>query len=74
MAAELPWGSLKVVTMTGVDFMSSPGYFAIKSLLQELFIVFDRRVHSMEDGDIVSCCLFYRFLKLIFSTFLLFYS
>uniref|UniRef100_A0A0R3RWW2 MOR2-PAG1_N domain-containing protein n=1 Tax=Elaeophora elaphi TaxID=1147741 RepID=A0A0R3RWW2_9BILA len=52
VAAELPWGSLKVVTITGVDFASPPGHFAVKSLLQELFIIFDRRVHSIEDGDI----------------------
>ncbi|EJW82459.1 hypothetical protein WUBG_06628 [Wuchereria bancrofti] len=54
VAAELPWGSLKVVTTTGVDFSSPPGHFAVKSLLQELFIVFDRRIQSIEDGDIVS--------------------
>ncbi|KAK6100762.1 Cell morphogenesis N-terminal family protein [Brugia pahangi] len=52
VAAELPWGSLKVVTTTGVDFASPPGHFAVKSLLQELFIVFDRRIQSIEDGDI----------------------
>ncbi|EJD74055.1 SAX-2 protein [Loa loa] len=52
VAAELPWGSLKVVSMTGVDFSSPPGHFAVKSLLQELFLIFDRRIHSIEDGDI----------------------
>ncbi|VDK63731.1 unnamed protein product [Onchocerca ochengi] len=52
VAAELPWGSLKVVTTTGVDFASPPGHFAVKSLLQELFIIFDRKIHSIEDGDI----------------------
>lgn len=62
VAAELPWGSLKVVTLTGVDFASPPGHFAVKSLLQELFVVFDRKIHSIEDGDIVSIgCLFCRF-------------
>ncbi|VDO62189.1 unnamed protein product [Onchocerca flexuosa] len=53
VAAELPWGSLKVVSTTGIDFASPPGHFAVKSLLQELFIIFDRRIHSIEDGDIV---------------------
>lgn len=66
MAAELPWGSLKVVTLTGIDYSSPPGHFAVKSLLQELFTVFDRRVHSIEEGDIVCLgYLFYRFLKTV---------
>uniref|UniRef100_A0A915PVF0 Uncharacterized protein n=1 Tax=Setaria digitata TaxID=48799 RepID=A0A915PVF0_9BILA len=52
VAAELPWGSLKVVTATGVDFAAPPGHFTIKSLLQELFNIFERKIHSLEDGDI----------------------
>ncbi|VDK43262.1 unnamed protein product [Gongylonema pulchrum] len=52
IAAELPWGSLKVVAMTGIDFSAPPGHFALKSVLQELFTVFDRRIHNLKDIDV----------------------
>uniref|UniRef100_A0A183E4T1 Peroxidase n=1 Tax=Gongylonema pulchrum TaxID=637853 RepID=A0A183E4T1_9BILA len=43
---------LKVVAMTGIDFSAPPGHFALKSVLQELFTVFDRRIHNLKDIDV----------------------
>ncbi|VDN03343.1 unnamed protein product [Thelazia callipaeda] len=51
VAGELPWGSLKLVPASSVDYTVPPGHFAVKSLLQELFSVFDRKINFVEDSD-----------------------
>ncbi|KHN72892.1 Protein furry -like protein-like [Toxocara canis] len=51
VAAELPWGSLKLVSVSNVDYSVLPSQFAVKSLLQELFGLFDRKLQNILDDE-----------------------
>lgn len=44
VAAELPWGNLKVVQNMGVDFGILPAKFSAQSLLIEIISVFERKL------------------------------
>ncbi|VDK52854.1 unnamed protein product [Anisakis simplex] len=61
IAAELPWGSLKLITASNVYYSTLPSEFAVKSLLQELFAVFEKKLQNIMDDEqsdkILSRCL-----------------
>uniref|UniRef100_A0A914SB31 Uncharacterized protein n=1 Tax=Parascaris equorum TaxID=6256 RepID=A0A914SB31_PAREQ len=50
-AAELPWGSLKFVPISNIDYTVLPSQFAVKSLLGDLFGLFDRKLQSVLDDE-----------------------
>uniref|UniRef100_A0A0M3HEW3 Uncharacterized protein n=1 Tax=Ascaris lumbricoides TaxID=6252 RepID=A0A0M3HEW3_ASCLU len=51
MAAELPWGSLKFVPVSNIDYTVLPSQFAVKSLLYDLFGLFDRKLQNILDDE-----------------------
>uniref|UniRef100_A0A914YZJ8 Cell morphogenesis protein N-terminal domain-containing protein n=1 Tax=Panagrolaimus superbus TaxID=310955 RepID=A0A914YZJ8_9BILA len=44
VAAELPWGSLKVVGNMSIDFHSLPAKFTVQNLLLEIFSMFEKKI------------------------------
>uniref|UniRef100_A0A915EU95 Uncharacterized protein n=1 Tax=Ditylenchus dipsaci TaxID=166011 RepID=A0A915EU95_9BILA len=45
IVAELPWGALKIVPNTGLDFGVLPAKFSASTLMLELFSVFERKIN-----------------------------
>ncbi|MFH4984410.1 hypothetical protein AB6A40_011119 [Gnathostoma spinigerum] len=51
LAAELPWGSMKVVPLSSVEYVTSPSLFAAKIVMCELFNAFERKLQSITHED-----------------------
>jgi hypothetical protein len=51
VAAELPWGSLKVVGNMSIDFNSLPAKFTVQNLLLELFNMFEKKIQYVSTEE-----------------------
>ncbi|CAI4228998.1 unnamed protein product [Auanema sp. JU1783] len=51
VAAELPWGAPKVVPLSQIDYSIPTGIFAGKSLLLDLFNLFERKLSTVIDEE-----------------------
>lgn len=55
VAAELPWGALKVVGNMTVDFGILPAKFSAQSLLFELFSIFEKKIQQVSQDEEIVC-------------------
>uniref|UniRef100_A0A0N4ZNE2 MOR2-PAG1_N domain-containing protein n=1 Tax=Parastrongyloides trichosuri TaxID=131310 RepID=A0A0N4ZNE2_PARTI len=51
IAAELPWGGVKIVPSMVIDYSGNPGKFVGQTLLLEIFANFEKKLHKIIEED-----------------------
>uniref|UniRef100_A0A0K0DZP1 Cell morphogenesis protein N-terminal domain-containing protein n=1 Tax=Strongyloides stercoralis TaxID=6248 RepID=A0A0K0DZP1_STRER len=51
LAAELPWGGVKIIPSMVIDYTENPGKFVGQTLLLEIFSYFEKKIQKILDDD-----------------------